>query len=334
MSYGCTDIAFAPYGEYWRRKICILELLSPKRVQSFQSLREEEILNLARWIASNAGSPISLTEKMYSSTYSITSKAAFGMKTKEQETFVSIVQESIRLASGFDIADVYPSIKLLPVISGAKSRLRRLHQQADRILENIIDEHKVHKASKIGEGQKQEDLVDVLLKFQEDGVELPLTTDNIKSVILASFLTNYNVFYQGAPKLYAIETLATTVDWAMSEMLKNPRVLKRAQDEVRQVFKGKGYPEETCFHELKYLKLVIKETLRLHPPLPLLLPRECRQRCKINGLDIPVKAGIIVNAWAVGRDPQQWADAESFSPERFLNSSADFLPLATFLLSF
>lgn len=188
MTYGCTDIGFAPYGDYWRqlRKICTLELLSQKRVQSFRSLREEEFLNLARWIASNEGSPINLTEKIYSSTYGFTSRVAFGMKTKEQEIkmFVSVVQETISLASGFELADLYPSIKLLQVISGIGSKLRRLHQESDRILENIIDEHKLKRLSKFDHSQQKEDLVDVLLNFQEDGAELPLTTDNIKAVIL------------------------------------------------------------------------------------------------------------------------------------------------------
>lgn len=193
MSYGCKDIAFSPYGEYWRmlRKICITELLSQKRVQSFRSLREEEILKLARWIASNEGSPVNLTQKTYSSTYGLTSRAAFGKKTDQQEMLVSLIQESIGLASGFDIADVYPSVKLLQVISGTGSRLRKLQQKADRILENIINEHKIKRLSEIDD--RREDLVDVLLKFQEDGAEIPLTTDSIKAVILVSSVQKLDI---------------------------------------------------------------------------------------------------------------------------------------------
>lgn len=75
------------------------------------------------------------------------------------------------------------------------------------------------------------------------------------------------------------ETSATAVDWAMSEMMKHPRVMKKAQDEVRRVFNEKGSVDETSISEMKYLKSVIKEILRLHPPAPLLLPRECRELC-------------------------------------------------------
>ena len=120
------------------------------------------------------------------------------------------------------------------------------------------------------------------------------------------------------------ETSATAVDWAMAEMIKNPSVMKKAQDEVRQVFSRKGSVDETGISEMKYLKCVVKETLRLHPSVPLLLPRESREKCEINGYEIPARTRIIVNAWAMGRDPRYWTEPESFMPERFLDSSIDF----------
>lgn len=107
-------------------------------------------------------------------------------------------------------------------------------------------------------------------------------------------------------------------------MMKNPRIMKKAQDEVRHVFDGKGNIDETGLEELKYLNLVIKETLRFHPPVPLLLPRVCGERCEINGYEIPEKAKVVVNAWAIGRDPNLWDDAESFIPERFLDSTIEY----------
>lgn len=190
MSYNSTDVAFAPYGDYWRqlRKICTLELLSTKRVQSFQSLRQEEIMILARSIASCAGSPVNLTERAYASAYGFTSRAAFGMKSKEQEEFVLLAQQGIEMASGFDLADVYPSVKLLQAMSRTKWRLTKLHKQVDGILENIINQHKLERTAETVKCRRQDDLVDVLLRFQESGNELPLTTENIKAVILVSFL--------------------------------------------------------------------------------------------------------------------------------------------------
>ena len=110
----------------------------------------------------------------------------------------------------------------------------------------------------------------------------------------------------------------------MAEMMKNPRVMKKVQNEVREVFRRKGSVDETSISEMKYLKSVVKETMRLHPPAPLLLPRECGEKCEINDYEIPVKTKVIVNAWPIGRDPRYWNEPESFTPERFLNSPIDY----------
>ncbi|KAL5802242.1 hypothetical protein ACOSQ4_030547 [Xanthoceras sorbifolium] len=302
-TYGYTDIAFSPYGDYWRQlqKICTLELLSSKRVQSFRSIREEEVSNVIRSIASNAGLPINFTQLLYSLTNDITARAAFGGKCKDQKEFILITQKLIQLGGGFSLSDMFPSVKLLEVLNGMRSELQRLHQKADKILDNIINEHIACKATgTIGEGEEKDLLVHVLLNLQDQGdLEIPLTTDNIKAVILDLFMAG-------------TETSSATLEWAVSEMLKNPKVLEKAQAEVRQVFDRKGYVDEAGFHELEYLKLVIKETFRLHPPVPLLLPRECRESCKIDGYDILVRSKVI------------WMEPESFFPERFLDSSINY----------
>jgi len=124
--------------------------------------------------------------------------------------------------------------------------------------------------------------------------------------------------------LAGAETSSTTIIWAFAEMIRNPSIMAKAQLEVREVLKGKKVFEDIDLEELKYLKLVIKETLRLHPPLPLLLPRECREETRIGEYTIPIKTRVLVNAWAIGRDPKYWHNSESFIPERFDNSSIDF----------
>lgn len=118
------------------------------------------------------------------------------------------------------------------------------------------------------------------------------------------------------------ETASSVLVWAMAELMKNPRVMKRAQMEMRQTLKGKAEVTESDIRELDYLKLVIKETLRLHTPLPLLVPRECQETCEILGYVIPKKTRVAVNVWAIGRDPKFWEDAEEFKPERFEEGSS------------
>lgn len=122
-----------------------------------------------------------------------------------------------------------------------------------------------------------------------------------------------------------IDTSSATLEWAMSELMRNPETMKRAQEEVREAMRGKGKVEERDAEGLSYLKLVIKETLRLHSPAPLLIPRVGREPSQVLGFKIPAGSRVVVNAWALGRDPTYWGDdAECFRPERFQGSPVDF----------
>ena len=193
MSYNSTNIAFAPYGNYWRqlRKICTLELLSLKRVNSYKPIREEVLFNLVKWIASQNGIPINITEAVRSSIYTIVSRSAFGNECKDQDKFISVVKQSIKVAGGFDLGDLFPSAKWLQLVTGMRPKLERFHRQTDEIFENIINEHKEEKYTKAkhDQGKVEEDLIDVLLKY-EDGSnqEFTLTKNNIKAIILVSKL--------------------------------------------------------------------------------------------------------------------------------------------------
>jgi 4-hydroxyphenylacetaldehyde oxime monooxygenase len=127
--------------------------------------------------------------------------------------------------------------------------------------------------------------------------------------------------------LGGIDTSSVTMLWAMSELIRKPRVLKKAQDEVRAVVDSnkqeRVQPDDVP--KLEYLKMVVKETLRLHPPATLLLPRETMRDVKIGGYDVPARTRVFVNAWAIGRDPASWtADAEEFNPDRFEASDVDY----------
>lgn len=315
LYYDHSDIGLAPYGEYWRqvRKIATLELFTIQRVNSFRPIREEEVGLMIQSIASEAsgGASVNISNKLFHLAFDLTTRAVFNQKGKDQEAFKALYSDMTKVLSGFAIEDLYPSLKLLHSVGGMKRKLKQMVEESNRILDPIIDEHK----SNVGRQSKQEeDLVDVLLKFHKDDpndTEFSLTTNNIKAIIL-------EIFGAGS------DTSSTTVEWAMSELLRNPKAMEKAQYEVRQIYQGKETVDETNLDKLKFLKQVIKETLRLHPPAPLMVPRESIESCNIYGYDIPPKTRVIVNARAIGRDPKCWPEPDIFYPERFESTSIDY----------
>nr|GMD44350.1 premnaspirodiene oxygenase-like [Ipomoea batatas] len=170
----------------------------------------------------------------------------------------------------------------------------KVGQKTDEIMGDIIKEHRNNLGSgKTGSGESgSEDIVDVLIKLKDsDSLPMSITDDNIKSVILDLFAG-------------AVDTSKTTTVCAMVEMVKNPRVLAKAQAQVREVFKGKEKVEESDMEKLSYLNLVIKETLRLHPPGSVIYRENYNKESVVCGYTIPPRTRVLINAWAIGRDPQ------------------------------
>ncbi|KAL8252594.1 hypothetical protein R6Q59_036287 [Mikania micrantha] len=311
VGYNYIDIAFAPYGDYWRqmRKLSILELLSAKRVESFESVRDEESWNVVEATMKESPRPVNVTEKIFTMMNVISFRVSVGSRCKNQAKLLELIEQILSAAGGFDVADLYPSFKLLHLVSGLRKKLMKIHHDVDEMFEGIISDHLDRRAA--GETDHG-DLLDVMLRLKDEGgLQFPITNDNIKAILL-------NAFGAGT------DTSSVTVDWAMFELVTHPKTMNKVQAELREALKGKKKIYESDIKELNYLKLVIKETLRLHPPLPLLLPRECRNTCEVDGYDIPVNTKVIINCWKIGRDPKCWTDPESFIPERFSESSIDY----------
>ncbi|CAJ1941487.1 unnamed protein product [Sphenostylis stenocarpa] len=184
LAYGSTDIAFAPYGDYWRhmRKICTIELLSARRVQSFSSIREDEVAKLIGSIqaCACAGSQVNVSKSFSSLVSTIVSRAAFGKKSEHEDQLLFLLKQGVELAGGFDLVDLFPSMKPIHLITGMKAKLEKMHEELDKIVDNIIIKH----ASKHGKGEADENLVDVLLRVQQTAtIDTPLTINNIQAII-------------------------------------------------------------------------------------------------------------------------------------------------------
>nr|AYM55619.1 cytochrome p450 [Croton stellatopilosus] len=328
LTYNYVDIAFAPYGDHWRnmKKLVLLELFSLKRVQSFRSLREEEVDLFINSISNSAASEttINLTEMLFSVTANITFRMSFGFDYRgtsfDREKFHEVVHDFMAVAASFSKSELFPFLGwVFDWIAGHHTRTEKVFHDLDSFFEYVIDDH-----LKPGRKKERDDMIDVLLGIQKEQAELGMadfTNDNIKAVLLDLFAAG-------------VDTAAITVNWAMAELCRNPRVMKKVQDEIRNVVGKKGRVTETDLDQLQYLKMVVKETFRLHPAVPLLIPRETMSHFKINGYDINPKILIQINAWAIGRDSKYWKDPEQFFPERFADSSIDFKGQSFELLPF
>ncbi|CAN6548850.1 unnamed protein product [Malus baccata var. baccata] len=263
----CCNFGFSPYGDYWRemRKICVREVFSVKRVQSYRTIREEEVDKMVNSISasSSSGVPVDLTEKLFAFAASIIFRIAYGtsyrgIKFEHAKSIYELIQDTEAMLGGMYGADYFPSW-----IGWVIDRVSCMHKELDRISKEL------------------------------DGFFQQVIDDHLKP-------RRRNLFLGG------IDTGAITIVWAMAELANNPGLMKKAQE------------------ELQYLKMVIKETLRLHPPAPMILPRETTSRCKIQGYDIDPKTLVLVNAWAITPDLGFWKDPEEFIPERFDGSSVDY----------
>ncbi|VAI34906.1 unnamed protein product [Triticum turgidum subsp. durum] len=200
------------------------------------------------------------------------------------------------------------SKKVVRWATGLEKKLDAELEQWDKFLSEIIAEHLEKKPDN---GAGEESFLDVLLRLREEGAAgLELTDDRIKSLIK-------DMIAGGT------DTASVTLEWAMTELVANPRAMAKLQDEINRVTEGKPTIEEDDLSRMEYLKAVLKEVLRLHPAAPLLIPHQSTTAAVVQGYEIPAETGLFVNAWALGRDPAAWgATAEEFWPERFLGGGS------------
>ncbi|KAM5574532.1 cytochrome P450 CYP736A12 [Rosa sericea] len=321
LAYGTMGLVFAQYSPYWRhvRKLCTLELLCPSKAEAFAPLRREEIglLVLSLKKAGEGGEVVDVTNKIYGVNEDITYRMILGC-TKDDGRFglKDIVQEAMLLTGAFNIADFVPFLGPFD-FQGLTKRLKKVSKTIDQLLEKIIDEREQVANTRSWKQGQHEDFVDVLLSLtnqplnpNDEQVHF-LDRTNVKAILLDMIIA-------------AFDTSATSIVWSLAELLRHPRIMKNLQEELQSVVGMDRMVEESDLPKLDYLSMVVKESFRLHPVAPLLVPRESIEDITIDGYDIPKKSRIIVNIWSIGRDPNVWSEnVDEFFPERFMNSNID-----------
>ncbi|XP_022133199.1 cytochrome P450 CYP736A12-like [Momordica charantia] len=315
ISYRQKNLVFSPYGPYWRnmRKMCTLELLSNLKINSFKSMRKHQLGLLIQHLREAAACDrvaVNLSDKVTSFTTDITCLMVFGKKYEDKEFdergFKAVMQQGLQLGAAPNLGDFIPFIAGLD-LQGLTRQMKAVHKVFDGFLEKIINEH-----LEARDEHKTKDFVDVMLDLVDsEQSEYQIDRSAIKAIMLDMLAA-------------AMDTSATAIGWAMPELIKHPHIMKKMQVELEKVVGLDRVVEESDLENLEYLEMVVKEILRLYPPAPLLIPRESLEDCIVKGFHIPKKSRVIVNVWAIGRDPSGWTiDPEKFFPERFIDSQID-----------
>ncbi|KAK2458274.1 geraniol 8-hydroxylase [Trifolium repens] len=220
------------------------------------------------------------------------------------EEFKDVVTNITKLAGTPNVADFFSALKMLDP-QGLKRRQTKNVRKVLDIFGDLINQR-----LKMREGtcDTNKDMLDAMLNISKDNEFMD--TNMIQHL-------SHDIFVAGT------DTTTSTLEWAMTELIRNPEAMQKAKKELEQTI-GLGVPlEESDISKLPYLHAVIKETLRKHPPVPFLLPRKAERDVEIGGYTIPKDAQVLVNVWTICRDPTLWENPTLFSPERFLGSDID-----------
>ncbi|KAG6780154.1 hypothetical protein POTOM_013008 [Populus tomentosa] len=307
LNYNNTTMGSVEYGEHWRnlRGISALEIFSPPRLTSLFSIRREEVMALLRRLrgVSKHGNyaKVGLRSMLFDLTCNIimrmvAGKRYYGEDVKEIEEariFKEIMEEFAECIAVRNLGDMIPLLQWID-FTGHLKKLDRLSKKMDVFLQGLVDEHR--------DDRDRNTMINRFLALQEEQPEY-YTDEVIKGHVLVLLLGG-------------TETAATSMEWALANLLNHPDVLKKAKAELdAQV--GDRLIDESDFAKLHYLQSIISENLRLCPVTPLIPPHMPSSDCTIGGFHVPAGTILFVNAWSLHRDPTLWDEPTSFKPERF-----------------
>ncbi|KAH6818085.1 hypothetical protein C2S51_001688 [Perilla frutescens var. frutescens] len=318
-SRGAKDVVFSPPNSSWRamRKVLVKETQSSSGLDASYQLRKEQLRKAIGYVYSKRGEAVGFGELVFQTQVNVVMNLMWGGIGSEERLgteFKALNSEISHLLAKPNVSDFFPLISWLD-LQGVKKQMGKVVDSLDKILESFINEReKLSGSSLVKNEVGRKDFLQTVLELKENkDSDLPtLSRDQLKS-LLSEIVSGGS------------DTAATTVDFAMAELLNSLEAMREVQKELSDVVGMSNMVEEFHLPKLHYLKAVIKETFRLHPPVPFLVPRSPLQNSTVGEYTIPKGTKILINVWAIHRDPSIWDSPGEFKPERFLHDdAADF----------
>ncbi|CAL5066033.1 unnamed protein product [Urochloa decumbens] len=324
LSYDWSTMGHANYGPYWRhlRRITTAEFSSPERVQHFADVQVHTARAMARRLsrvpplAPGGRALVEIKSRLIEMIMNVIldmictrttcsrgdgQDEIAGGVSEEARWFMAMAEETIELSS--TVWDFLPAPARWLDVGGVGRRLQRLQASRTRFLQRLIKEHR---ETEKGTEVTRRRMVGVLLELQKNDPKA--CSDQLIHSLCISTLEAGTL------------SSAYTIEWAMSLLLNHPHIMKKARDEIdAHIGKPKRLLEATDLPKLPYLRCIIQETLRLYPVVPLLVPRQSSVDCMVSGFHIPKGTMLLVNTFAINRDPETWEEPATFIPERFDN---------------
>ncbi|KAI6683278.1 hypothetical protein NL676_029191 [Syzygium grande] len=319
-------MGFAPYGEYWRnlRRISATHLFSPRRIATFGKFRAQIGLQMVEEIKGlmeergevgvkkvlHFGSLNNVMMSVFGKSYDF--GARNGGRGSDGVELEYLVSEGYDLLGVFNWGDHFPFLRSLD-LQGVRRRCRKLCEKVNIFVGGIIEDHRMKRRLKGERNQEDEssgDFVDVLLDLEKEN---HLSDSNMIAVL-------WEMIFRGT------DTVAILLEWILARMVLHPDIQAKAQSEIDAALGSGRSVEDSDLPKLPYLRAIVKETLRMHPPGPLLSwARLAIHDTHVGGLFLPAGTTAMVNMWAITHDEAVWADPEEFKPERFMEEEVPIM---------
>ncbi|CAA2986737.1 ferruginol synthase-like [Olea europaea subsp. europaea] len=313
VEHGKFSMGFMPVDNQWRklRRILKEQMFSLQRLDASQGIRREKLQKLYEYVNQCRvnGHAVDIAEATFTTSLNTISSTLFSVDfadfdSDSSQEFKDVVWNVMKCIGSPNLADYFPVLKYVDP-QGISRRTKFYFGKLYAILDSIIDQRLISRGT-----SEKNDLLEALLDLYQKP-EPELSRNEIRHILMDLFFGS-------------TDTVPSTVEWAMAELLRNPKTMSRAKKELSEVIGEHGVIQESDISKLPYLQALVKETHRLHPVAPLLVPHKAEADVEINGYIVPKNAQILVNTWATSRDSNIWSSSDSFMPERFLDRKIDF----------